>query len=148
LLEDGSIYPLEGKLLFSDITVDPTTGMVTLRAEFPNPNDILLPGMFARGQLEQAVNSDAITVSMRAVTHGPDGSASVLVVTPDNKVEVRPIKADTALGDTRWIVTDGLKPGEKVIVDGLQKVQPGMTVVPTPYDDSGTNAPAASPSAP
>jgi membrane fusion protein (multidrug efflux system) len=147
LLEDGSVYPLEGKLLFSDITVDPTTGMVTLRAEFPNPNDILLPGMFARGKLEQAVNSDAITVSMRAVSHGPDGSAAVFVVTPDNKVEVRPIKADTALGDTKWIVTDGLKPGEQVIVDGLQKVQPGMTVVPTPYDDSGTNAPAASPSA-
>jgi membrane fusion protein (multidrug efflux system) len=147
LLEDGSVYPLEGKLLFSDITVDPTTGMVTLRAEFPNPNDVLLPGMFARGRLEQAVNSDAITVSMRAVTHGPDGSASVFVVTPDNKVEVRPIKADTALGDTKWIVTDGLKPGEQVIVDGLQKVQPGMTVVPTPFDASGTNAPAASPSA-
>ena len=98
LLEDGSVYPHDGKLLFSDITVDPTTGMVTLRAEFPNPDDLLLPGMFARGRLEQAVNSEAIAVSQRAVVHGPDGSASVLVVTPDNKVEVRPIKADTAVG--------------------------------------------------
>jgi membrane fusion protein, multidrug efflux system len=142
LLEDGSVYPLAGKLLFSDITVDPTTGMVTLRAEFPNPNAVLLPGMFARGRLEQAVNSEAIAISMRAVMHGPEGGATVYVVTPDNKVEIRPIKADTALGDTEWIVTDGLKAGEKVIVDGLQKVQPGMTVAPTPYDAS-TNSPAA-----
>jgi membrane fusion protein (multidrug efflux system) len=143
LLEDGSVYPLEGKLLFSDITVDPTTGMVTLRAEFPNPDGLLLPGMFARGRLEQAVDNKAITVTMRAVMHGPDGSASVFVVTPDNKVEVRGIKADTALGNSKWIVTDGLKTGEQVIVEGLQKVQPGMTVVPTPYD-SGTNTPAGS----
>ncbi|MGC9941388.1 MAG: efflux RND transporter periplasmic adaptor subunit [Verrucomicrobiota bacterium] len=142
LLEDGSVYPLEGKLLFSDITVDPTTGMVTLRAEFPNPDALLLPGMFARGRLDQAVDNRAITVSMRAVMHGPDGSASVYVVTPDNKVEVRAIKADTALGNSKWIVTDGLKTGEQVIVEGVQKVQPGMTVVATPYD-AGTNAPAA-----
>ena len=147
LLEDGSVYPLEGKLLFSDITVDPTTGMVTLRAEFPNPDAVLLPGMFARGKLEQAVNSDAITVLMQAVSHGPDGSASVFVVTPDNKVEARTIKADTALGGDKWIVTDGLKPGERVIVEGLQKVQPGMTVTPTPYDASATNAPATGPAA-
>jgi membrane fusion protein (multidrug efflux system) len=142
LLEDGSVYPLPGKLLFSDITVDPTTGMVTLRAAFPNPDGLLLPGMFARGRLEQAVNSEGMTVSMRAVTHGPDGSASVMVVTPDNKVEERTIRADTALGDDKWIVTSGLKTGERVIVDGLQKVQPGMSVVPVPWD--ATNAPAVS----
>jgi membrane fusion protein (multidrug efflux system) len=142
ILEDGSTYPFAGKLLFSDITVDPTTGMVTLRAEFPNPNSLLLPGMFARGELEQAVNSDAIAVSQRAVQHGADGGATVLVVTPDNKVEVRPVKTDTAVGD-KWIVSSGLKAGERVIVDGLQKVQPGMTVNPVPFNSS-TNAPAAS----
>jgi membrane fusion protein, multidrug efflux system len=141
-LEDGSTYPLAGKLLFSDITVDPTTGMVTLRAEFPNPDGLLLPGMFARGQLEQAVNNEAIAVSQRAVQHGADGGATVLLVTPDNKVEVRPIKTDTAVGD-KWIVSSGLKAGERVIVDGLQKVQPGMTVNPVPFEAS-TNAPAAS----
>jgi membrane fusion protein (multidrug efflux system) len=142
LLEDGSVYPLPGKLLFSDITVDPTTGMITLRAEFPNPDDLLLPGMFARGQLEQAVNSQAIAISQRAVMHGADGNATVYVVTPDNKVEVRIVKAENAIGD-RWIVTDGLKPSERVIVDGLQKVQPGAVVSPVPWT-AGTNAPAAS----
>jgi membrane fusion protein (multidrug efflux system) len=102
--------------------------------------------MFARGRLEQAVNSEAMTVSQRAVVHGPDGSATVYVVAPDGTVEVRTIKADTALGD-KWIVTDGLKAGEQVIVEGLQKVQPGIKVVATPFDSS-TNAPAASPSNP
>jgi membrane fusion protein (multidrug efflux system) len=141
VLEDGSIYPHLGKLLFSDITVDPTTGMITLRAEFPNPDDLLLPGMFARGQLEQAVNSDAIAISQRAVSHGADGSASVLVVTADDKVEIRPIKTDAAVGD-KWIVTSGLKPGERIIIEGSQKVQPGATVKPVPYDPAATNAPA------
>ncbi len=132
LLEDGSVYSQPGKLLFSDVTVDPTTGMITLRAEFPNPERLLLPGMFARGKLEQAVNSEAITVSQRAVVHGPDGSATVMVVKPDNKVEVRPVKADVAVGD-QWIVSSGLKAGEKVIVEGLQLAQPGATVNPTPF---------------
>jgi len=141
ILEDGSTYAHEGKLLFSDITVDPTTGMITLRAEFPNPDGLLLPGMFARGQLEQAVNSEAIAVSQRAVAHGADGGATVLVVTPENKVEVRPIKTDTAVGG-QWIVTGGLKSGERIIVEGLQKVQPGMVVNPV-SPDASTNAPAA-----
>ena len=141
LLEDGSTYAHEGRLLFSDITVDPTTGMITLRAEFPNPDDLLLPGMFARGQLEQAVNSEAIAVPQQAVAHGADGGATVLVVTPENKVEVRPIKTDTAVGD-KWIVTGGLTTGERVIVEGLQKVQPGMTVNPVPFGSS-TNMPTA-----
>ncbi len=141
LLEDGSIYPLPGKLLFSDITVDPSTGMISLRAEFPNPNGWLLPGTFARGQLEQAVNNGAIAVSQRAVIHGADGGTTVFVVTPDNKVEVRPIKAETAVGD-KWIVSDGLKAGERVIVEGLQSAQPGITVKPVPFVPA-TKAPAA-----
>ena len=98
LLEDGTTYPHEGKLLFSDVTVDPTTGMVTLRAEFPNPDDLLLPGMFARAQLEQAVDSNAITVPQRGVTYGANGNPTVMVVTPDNKVEIRPVTVSSADG--------------------------------------------------
>lgn len=141
LLEDGSVYPQPGKLLFSDVTVDPSTGMITLRAEFPNPDGWLLPGTFARGRLEQAVNNEAITVSQRAVVHGADGGTTVFVVTPDNKVEVRPVKAETAVGD-QWIVTEGLKAGERVIAEGLQLAQAGATVKPVPFVPA-TNAPAA-----
>ncbi|HEY5233737.1 MAG TPA: efflux RND transporter periplasmic adaptor subunit [Verrucomicrobiae bacterium] len=140
LLEDGTTYPHEGKLLFSDVTVDPTTGMVTLRAEFPNTNDLLLPGMFARAQLEQAVDSNAIAVPQRGVTYGANGEPTVMVVTPDNKVAVRPVVVSSAEGN-KWIVTGGLKAGERVILSGLQNVQPGMTVIPVPFDS--TNAPAA-----
>jgi membrane fusion protein (multidrug efflux system) len=133
LLEDGTVYPLAGKLLFSDITVDPTTGMVTLRAEFPNPDDLLLPGMFARARLEQAVDSQAITVPQRGVTYGADGNPTVMVVTPDDKVEIRPVTVSSAAGND-WIVTSGLKAGEQVILEGFQKVQPGMTVKPVPFE--------------
>lgn len=139
LLEDGSVYPHDGKLLFSDVTVDPTTGMVTLRAEFPNPDDLLLPGMFARAKLEQAVQTNAITVPQRGVTYGPDGKPSVMVVTPDNKVEIRPVTVSSA-EDDNWVVTGGLKAGDKVILEGLQKVQPGMTVKPVPFDSTNDAA--------
>jgi membrane fusion protein (multidrug efflux system) len=141
LLEDGSVYPHEGKLLFSDVTVDPTTGMVTLRAEFPNPDDLLLPGMFARAQLEQAVDSNAIAVPQRGVVYGADGKPTVTVVTPDNKVEIRPVTVSSEEGN-KWIVTSGLNAGDRVILEGLQKVQPGMAVKPVPFDTDATNAPA------
>jgi membrane fusion protein (multidrug efflux system) len=140
LLEDGTVYPLAGKLLFSDITVDPTTGMVTLRAEFSNPDDWLLPGMFARAQLEQAVDSQAITVPQRGVTYGADGKPSVMVVTPDDTVEVRAVTVSSAAGN-QWIVTSGLKSGDRVILEGLQKIQPGMPVKPVPFDSNSTNSP-------
>ena len=132
LLEDGTIYPHPGKLLFSDITVDPTTGMITLRALAPNPEHLLLPGMFARGQLEQAVDSAALTVPQRAVMRGPDGSATVLVVNATNAVELRVIQAEATRGD-KWIVSNGLKSGERVIVEGLQKAMPGQPVRPVPF---------------
>ncbi|MGO8674948.1 MAG: efflux RND transporter periplasmic adaptor subunit [Limisphaerales bacterium] len=132
LLEDGTVYPHPGKLLFSDITVDPTTGMITLRASAPNPEHLLLPGMFARGRLEQAVDSAALTVPQRAVVRGPDGSATVLVVNAANTVEVRAIHAEATRAD-KWIVSDGLKPGERVIVEGLQKAMPGSPVTPVPF---------------
>jgi membrane fusion protein (multidrug efflux system) len=140
LLDDGTTYPQPGKLLFSDVTVDPTSGMVTLRAEFPNPDHLLLPGMFARGELEQAVDATAITVLQRGVNVGANGIASVMVVGADGKAEARVIKIGQAVGN-KWIVTDGLKAREQVIVEGLQKVQPGMAVKPVPFNPSGTSAP-------
>ncbi len=131
LLEDGSTYAAGGKLLFSDVAVDPTTGMITLRAEFPNPDRILLPGMFARGRLEQAVNNEALTVPQRAVSRGPNGTSSVLVVGDDNKVQSRVVQANTAWKD-KWIIASGLKAGERVVLEGLQKAPPGSVVKPVP----------------
>jgi len=142
LLEDGATYPHPARLLFSDITVDPTTGMITLRALAPNPEHLLLPGMFARGRLEQAVDRAALTVPQRAVMRGPDGSATVLVVNAENKVESRVIRAETTRGD-QWIVSGGLQPGERVIVEGLQKARPGAVVTPVPFKTAQAGAAAA-----
>jgi membrane fusion protein, multidrug efflux system len=135
ILDDGTTYQQAGKLLFSDITVDPSTGMITLRAEFPNPDHILLPGMFARVQLEQAIHQNAVTVPQRAVTLNGDGTGGVMVVTPDNKVEARKIKFGDSIGD-KWIVTDGLAAGEVVVMEGLQKIKPGIEVKTVPFDSS------------
>jgi membrane fusion protein (multidrug efflux system) len=126
LTEDGSVYPHAGKLMFSDLTVDESSGAITLRAEFPNPERFLLPGMYVRAQLGQAVNKQAITVPQQAVIRNPDG-ASVMVVNADGKVAAQPVKADAAQGDN-WIVSEGLKAGDRVIVEGLQKVKPGAPV--------------------
>ena len=140
LLDDGTTYSQAGRLLFSDVTVDPTSGMVTLRAEFPNPDHMLLPGMFARGRLEQAVDSKAITVLQRGVSVGANGIATVMVVGADGKAEARIVTIGQAVGN-KWIVTDGLKAGENVIVEGLQKIGPGMAVKPVPFNPvGGTNA--------
>lgn len=141
LLEDGTEYPHPGKLLFSDISVDPTTGMISLRAEFPNPDRLLLPGMFARARLEQAVNEQAITVPQRAATRSAGGGATILIVTPENKVEARSVVLGNAIGD-KWVVNQGLAAGEKVIIEGLQKVRPGATVKPVAVS-SVQPAPAA-----
>ncbi len=135
LLEDGTTYSESGKLLFSDTTVDPTTGMITLRAQFPNPKHLLLPGMFARVQLEQAVDTKAVTVFQRGVALGPNGTATAMIVSDDDKVEARTIKITKAFGD-KWIVSDGLKSGERVIVEGLQKIKPGMSVKAVPFNPS------------
>jgi membrane fusion protein (multidrug efflux system) len=126
LTEDGQTYPHPGKLLFSDLSVDESSGAVTLRAEFPNPDRFLLPGMYVRAQLGQAVNQQAITVPQQAVTRTP-GGASVMLVGQDGKVVSQTIKADTAQGDS-WVVSEGLKAGDRVIVEGLQKVKPGAPV--------------------
>ena len=132
LLDDGSTYKYPGKLLFSDITVDPSTGMITLRSQFPNPDRLLLPGMFARVQLEQGIDQNAVTVLQRAAAINGNGTATVMVVTADNKVEARTIKLGDAVGD-KWVVSDGLKAGDTVIVEGLQKIKPGITVTTVPF---------------
>ena len=136
VLDDGTTYSQPGKLLFSDVTVDPSSGMVTLRAEFPNPDHLLLPGMFARGRLEQAVDSQAITVLQRGVSVGANGVATAMVVGADGKAELRVITLGQAVGN-KWVVTGGLKAGESVIVEGLQKVMPAMVVKPVPFMEAG-----------
>ena len=124
---DGLKYPQNGTLEFSDVTVDQTTGSITLRAIFPNPDHTLLPGMFVRARLEEGVNPDAILVPQQGVTRTPRGDASAMVVGEGDKVEVRQITATQAIGD-KWLVTDGLKTGDRVIISGLQKVKPGVQV--------------------
>jgi membrane fusion protein (multidrug efflux system) len=124
---DGIKFPQAGTLEFSDVTVDQTTGSITLRAIFPNPDHTLLPGMFVRARLEEGTNPTALLVPQQGVTRTPRGDASALVIGADNKVETRQIVAAQAIGD-KWLVTDGLKPGDRVIVTGLQKVRPGAQV--------------------
>ncbi len=128
-LPDGTVYSHPGRLLFADITVDPTSGMITLRAEFPNPDGWLLPGMFAVGRLEQAVAPQTLLVPQPAVSIGPDGSASVLRVTPADEAQAQPVQIGPAVGGD-WTLRSGLSPGDRVIVEGLQKVRPGMKVKP------------------
>ena len=126
-LEDGSVYGHEGKLLFSDISVDETTGMVLMRAEFPNPEKLLLPGSFARIKITKAMDENGVTILQRAVNRQTDGSGTVYVVGEGNKVESRTITTGDAVGN-KWIVTSGLKAGDIVIVEGLQKVRDGQIV--------------------
>jgi len=130
-LEDGSTYPLAGRLEFSESIVDPSTGAVTLRARFPNPQSLLLPGMFVRAKLVQATVANAILAPQQAVTRDPTGQATVLVVGTDGKASLRVIQADRTVGD-KWLVTRGLTPGDKVIVEGLAKIKAGQPVRAVP----------------
>jgi membrane fusion protein (multidrug efflux system) len=141
LLEDGSVYGLPGKLLFTDLAVDPNTGSVQLRAEFSNPKRELLPGTFVRIRFPEAVMDSAIRVPQRAVLMSPQGQ-SVMVVGADGKVAPRPVKLG-AMSGTDWIVTEGLAAGDQVIVNGLQKARPGSQVKPVP-----AGSPASTPAAP
>jgi len=131
ILEDGSEYAQEGTLELSDITVSPTTSTVTVRALFPNPNEELLPGMFVRARLEEGSTPDAILVPQLAVTHNTKGEATAMVVGKGNQAELRILQIDRAVGN-QWLVSDGLKPGDRLIVDNLQKVRPGAPVKPVP----------------
>ncbi|GKW04043.1 efflux RND transporter periplasmic adaptor subunit [Pectobacterium carotovorum] len=127
LLENGMEYAEAGTLEFSDVTVDETTGSITLRAIFPNPQHNLLPGMFVRAHLDSGVNPTALLVPQQGVTRDPRGQATAMVVGEGDKVEPRTLKTSKAIGD-KWLVTEGLKAGDRVIVTGLQKIRPGAQV--------------------
>lgn len=129
MLEDGSEYGPRGQVQFSEVMVNEATGTVTLRARFPNPQGLLMPGMFVRARFDQAINPNAILVPQAAVTRNARGEASVFVVDTGDKAAQRMITADRALG-TDWVVTQGLKPGDKVIVQGLAKIKPGAPIRP------------------
>lgn len=137
-MENGQPYPLKGTLQFSDVTVDESTGSITLRALFPNPQHMLLPGMFVRARIDEGTQPDAILVPQQGITRTPRGDATVLVVNEKNQVESRTVVAPQAIGD-RWLITEGLKNGDRVIISGLQKVRPGVTVVAIP-DTAATPA--------
>ena len=141
LLEDGTQHSRAGRLLFSDLTVDPTSGQVTLRAEVPNPGTVLLPGMYVRVQLEQAKASNAILLPQQAVTRAGQGD-SVMVVGADGKVVPRPVKLGGEQSG-QWVVLEGLKAGEMVMVDGFQKLRPGAAVKPVPWRPGSPPAMAA-----
>jgi membrane fusion protein (multidrug efflux system) len=147
VLEDGTEYAQPGRLLFSDLTVDPTSGQITLRAELPNPTGLLLPGMYVRVRLAQAQLPSGILLPQQAVTRSDKGD-TVLVVGTDNKPAPRPIKVGSAQGN-QWLVTEGLQPGEKVIVDGFQKMMvPGAPVNPVPWSPTNAASAAAPASSP
>nr|prf envC gene [Escherichia coli] len=129
VMENGQTYPLKGTLQFSDVTVDESTGSITLRAVFPNPQHTLLPGMFVRARIDEGVQPDAILIPQQGVTT-PRGDATVLIVNDKSQVEARPVVASQAIGD-KWLISEGLKSGDQVIVSGLQKARPGEQVKAT-----------------
>ena len=143
VLEDGSVYPQPAKLLFSDLSVDPTSGQITLRAEVPNPKGFLLPGMYVRVRLEQAETPTGIVVPQQAVQRGSTGD-SVMVVDAEGKVTPRPVKVGTAQGGN-WVILDGVKTGEMVMVDGFQKLRGAAPVKPVPWQPAGAASAAAAP---
>jgi membrane fusion protein, multidrug efflux system len=133
LLEDGTPYPLEGTLKFSDVTVDPTTGSFILRTLFPNPQHMLLPGMYVRAIIQEGVAEQAILVPQQSVSRDPKGNPVVLIVDSAEKVAQRKVAVDRAIGD-RWLVSEGLTPGDRLIVEGIQKVRPGASVKAVAFD--------------
>ena len=142
VLDDGSVYPLPGKLLFSEAKVDAYTGQVTLRAEFDNPNRELLPGMYVRVRIEQGFDADAISVPEQAIQRNGGGGSEVFVVKEDNRVAVQPVRVGSQQ-DGQWLVLDGLKPGARVVVEGFQKFAAGDAVVPVSIEE--TKAATAAP---
>ncbi len=145
-LESGSVYPVEGTLRFADVTVDPTTGSQTIRAVFPNPNGLLLPGMFVRAELVEGVQAQGILVPQRAVTRDERGRATVMIVGRGDRAEPRIIQTSRTIGDA-WLVTGGVRPGDRVIVEGAMMLRPGMPVRPRPFGSRPAAGPAPSPAA-
>lgn len=152
VLGDGSTYSHDGTLEFTEVAVDEATGMVTIRAQFPNPDGTLLPGMYVRAVLDQAIAQEAILAPQQGITHDAKGAAMAMVVGANNMVEPREVKAERAIGD-RWLVTGGLKSGDKLIIEGLNKIGPGMPVHPNevvlgaPPAGSGSGSGSAAPPA-
>jgi membrane fusion protein (multidrug efflux system) len=138
-LEDGSDYGTLGTLQFREVMVDEATGSVTLRAQFPNPDGVLLPGMYVRAVLDDAVNTQAILAPQQGVTRDARGNAVAMVVGKDQKVEQRTVVADRAIGD-HWLITNGLQAGDQLIVEGLNKVRAGDTVRAVAVNSSGTDS--------
>jgi membrane fusion protein, multidrug efflux system len=141
-LEDGTPYPLDGALKFSDVTVDSSTGSFILRMVFPNPRHTLLPGMFVRALVQEGVVEDAILVAQQSISRDPKGNAAALIVDGSDKAQRRMVAIDRAIGD-RWLVSSGLQPGDRVIVEGIQKVRPGMSVKAIPFSDTPKNGSGA-----
>ncbi|MEH6815719.1 efflux RND transporter periplasmic adaptor subunit [Pseudoalteromonas sp. AS84] len=135
IMEDGSVYPHKGTLQFSEVTVDPSTGSVTLRAKFSNPEKLLLPGMYARASIVEGVKAGAILAPQRGVSRNSKGEPTAMVVSKENTVESRVLKVDRTIGSD-WLVTDGLMDGDKLIVEGLQKIRPGAPVDPSEIQSS------------
>jgi membrane fusion protein (multidrug efflux system) len=133
ILENGKEYPFKGTLLFRDVTVDPTTGSVVLRILFPNPKGVLLPGMFVRAAVIEGTNEQAILLLQQAVSRDPKGNAIALVADSNGKIEQRSLTLDRAIGD-KWLVSSGLSSGDRVVVEGIQKIRPGGTVKTVPFD--------------
>lgn len=144
ILDDGSVYKHEGRLEFSEVDVNESTGTVVSRALFPNPDHLLLPGMFVRAEIVEGIRPESVLIPQRAVTHDRQGRATALVVNNDNVVEARELKTGRAVGD-RWLVLSGLQAGEEVIVAGHQKVQPGVavTTVASPSQLSSSQSPSS-----
>jgi len=140
LLEDGTPYRLKGALQFRDVTVEPTTGSVILRVVFPNPHDDLLPGMFVRAVIQEGVNHQAILIPQQAVSRDPKGNPVALIVDGEDKVQQRTLTLDRAIGD-QWLVSSGLTPGDRVIVEGTQKVRPGSPVKAVPLGGASPPSP-------
>ena len=136
ILESGTGYPLAGTLQFRDVTVDPTTGSVVLRIVFPNPNGILLPGMFVRAVVQEGINNQAILIPQQAVSRDPRGNPLTLIVDAQSNVQLRMLTLDRAIGD-QWLVSSGLAQGDRVIIEGMQKVKPGAPVKAVPFEISG-----------
>jgi membrane fusion protein (multidrug efflux system) len=141
VLEDGTRFPQTGTLAFSDVTVEPTTGSFLLRVEVPNPGNALLPGMFVRALVGDGTRPQGLLVPQQGIARDPQGNASAMVVGADGKVEARPVQVSRTVGD-KWLVDGGLAPGDRVIVEGLQKVQPGMPVQATEAGASPAAPPA------
>ena len=141
VFDDGTLYPEPGRLLFASASVDSTTGQVTMRAEFPNAQRNLLPGMYVRIRIEQAVRENAITIPQRSVARNADGKPMVYIAKDDGTAEARPIVLGQA-ADAEWVVESGLKAGEKIVVDGVQKVQPGGKIAAEPWQPQSTAAPS------